>query len=122
MSNPTISVVLDSLEKGTIPSVTGSIRVKEGESVYVNVTWPPEATNHIICDLNFRNSGNQDPFNDVEGGDSSFPMRRLSPNQTAEYILLVQSDADITTDTYDLILTIDGITYTNDPTIIVDGL
>ena len=87
----------------------------------MNVTWPSNATNHITCDLDFSNSDNQDPFNDVKGGDSSFPMTRPSSNQKAEHILAVQNNATITTDTYDLVLTIDGVTYSTDPIIIVSG-
>ncbi len=120
MSNPTISVVLSSLAEGTIPTVTGDIEVKEGGQLDVQVTWPANTTNNITCDLDFSNS-NQDPFNDVEGGDTSFPMIRPTSDQAAVHTLSVENDATVTTDTYDLVLTIDGITYTKDPIIIIDA-
>ncbi len=121
MSNPTINVVLSSLEEGTVPSVTGSIEVKEGGQVNVQVAWPASASNHIMCDLDFSNSDNQDPFNDEQGGDTTLHMTRPSSGQSAVTTLLVENDATVTTDSYDLILTIDGVTYTKDPRIVIDS-
>ncbi len=121
MSNSTITVVLSSLEEGTAPSVTGTIEVKEGGQVNVNVTWPSNAPNDITCELDFSNSDDQDPFNDEEGGDTVLPMLRPASNQSAAITLLVKKDATVTTDSYDLILTIDGVTYTKDPRIVIDS-
>jgi hypothetical protein len=121
MSNPTITVVLSSLDEGTVPTVTGSIEAKEGEQINVQVTWPTNASDKITCDLDFSNSENQDPFNDVQGGDTTLHMTRPASDQAAVTTLLVENDATVTTDTYDLILTIDGVTYTKDPTIIIDS-
>ena len=120
MSNPTIAVVLSSLAEGTVPSVTGSIEVKEGQQIDVQVTWPANTTNNITCDLDFSKSNNQDPFNDIDGGDTTLYMTRPASDQSAVSTLLVENDATITTDTYDLVLTIDGVTYTKDPEIDVD--
>jgi hypothetical protein len=47
-------------------------------------------------------------------------MTRSSSNVAAEETLVVKSDAIVTTDTYDLTLTIDGVNYTKDPEIDVD--
>jgi len=120
MSNPTITVVLSSLAQGTVPTVTGSIEVNEGQQVNVQVTWPASASNTITCDLDFSNSNTQDPFNDVQGGDTTLNMTRPASDQPAVNTLLVENDATVTTDTYDLVLTIDGMTYTKDPQIIID--
>ena len=119
MSNPTITVVLSSLVEGTVPTVTGSIEAKEGEQIYVRVTWPSTATDKITCDLDFSNSDNQDPFNDIESGDTTLNMIRPASDQPAVNTLLVENDASVTTDSYDLVLTIDGITYTKDPSIVI---
>ena len=119
MSNPTITVTLSSLVAGTVPTVTDSVDVKEGQNLNVNVTWPESASDDITCALDFSKS-DQDPFNDEEGGDTSFPMSRLTSNQAAVHTLSVENDATFTTDSYNLVLTIDGNTYTNDPRIIVD--
>ena len=119
MSNPIISVTLSSLDEGSVPTVSGSVEVKEGEQLNVQVTWPESASDDITCDLDFSKS-DQDPFNDAEGGETSFPMIRTTSDQAAVHTLSVENDATVTTDTYDLVLTIDGNTYTKDPRIIVD--
>jgi hypothetical protein len=120
MSIPTITVVLSSLDEGTVPTVTGSIEVKEGEQINVQATWPASASNTITCDLDFSNSETQDPFNDIKGGDTTLHMTRPASDQPAINTLSVENDATVTTDTYDLVLTINGMTYTKDPRIIVD--
>ncbi len=119
MSNPTITVVLSSLAEGTVPTVTGSIEVNEGDQVNVQVTWPASASDTITCDLDFSNSENQDPFNDIEGGDTTLRMTRPASDQPAVNTLLVENDASVTADSYDLVLTIDGMTYTKDPSIVI---
>ncbi len=119
MSNPTITVNLSSLDEGTIPTVTSSVNVNEGGNLDVTVTWPSSASNTISCDLSFANSGDQDPFNDEVAGDTSFPMTRVSSTASATHTLAVENDAEITSDTYDLTLTIDGQTFTKDPSIVI---
>jgi len=120
MSNPTIYVNLSSLDEGTVPTVSDSVEIKEGHQLDLNVTWPSGASNTIQCDLDFSNSGDQDPFNDEAGGVTSFEMTRASSSEAAVQSLTVKLDATVTTDNYDLTLTIDGQTYTKDPMIIVD--
>ncbi len=122
MSNPTINVSLSSLAAGTVPTVTDSVEVAEGNNLDVTVSWPSATNNTISCTLDFSGSGDQDPFNDVAGGSTSFNLTGPggSGTQTATATLTVQSDATVTTDTYELTLTIDGTDYSTDPTIIVD--
>ncbi|TDR17433.1 hypothetical protein [Marinicella litoralis] len=120
MTNPTINVNLSSLAPGTVPTVTQSVEVSEGAQLDVNVTWPSDAVNTITVDLDFSQSGNQDPFNDDQGGDTTFDLTRNPPSQSATQTLTVQSDATVTSDVYDLTLTINGQTYSTDPTIIID--
>ena len=118
MTTPTIYVKLDSLASGTVPSVTDSVDANEGGNVNVNITWPSTASDSINCDLQFTD-GTQDPFNDDENGDTSFPVSRPDSNSVGENTLKVQGDATVTTDSYCLTLTIDGQTYSLDPKIIV---
>ncbi len=120
MTNPTISVNLSSLNVGTVPTVTQSIEVNEGDQLDVSVTWPSNGTDTITVDLDFSGSGDQDPFNNEQGGDTNFSLTRIPPSQSASQTLTVQNDATVTTDTYELTLTIDGQTYSTDPKIIVD--
>ncbi len=120
MTNPTINVNLSSLEPGTVPTVTESVEVNEGAQLDVTVTWPSDGVNTITVDLNFSDSGDQDPFNDDPGGDTNFSLSRNPPSLSATQSLAVKSDATITNDVYDLILTINGENYSTDPTIIID--
>ena len=119
MTNPTINVTLSSLNPGTVPSVTDSVNVAEGADLDVTVTWPSNGDNKITVDLNFTGGG-QDPFNDVEGGDTSFQLTRNAGAQSATQTLTIENDATLTTDTYNLTLTISGQQYSTDPMIIVD--
>ncbi len=120
MPNPTITVTLDSLNSGTAPAVTNSVDVQEGGQLDVNVTWPGAGADTITCDLNFQKSGNQDPFSDVIGGDTSFNLTRTPPSQSAVHTLAVKQDATIGNDTYVLTLTINGTSYSTDPIIDVN--
>ncbi len=120
MPNPTINVNLSSLDAGTVPTVTDSVEVQEGHQLDVNVTWPSAGANSITCALDFSDSGDQDPFNDEDGGNTSFDMNRTPPSQSASHSLTVQQNATVTTDTYELTLTIGGQTYSTDPQIIID--
>ncbi|MFK8012656.1 MAG: hypothetical protein AB8B80_11480 [Marinicellaceae bacterium] len=117
MTNPTIEVSLSSLDEGTVPSVTNTVDVNEGSDLDVCVEWPSSASNTITCSLNFSESGDQDPFNDEAGGSSTFSLTRATSTDSATNTLAVKNDALLTTDTYDLTLTIDGVNYTSDPTI-----
>lgn len=118
-TNPTINVSLSSLDSGTKPTVTDSVDVAEGADLDVTVTWPSTGVNTITVDLDFTGGG-QDPFNDVEGGDTSFSLTRTSSTSSATHTLTIENDATLTTDTYELTLTINGQTYSTDPMIIVD--
>ncbi len=120
MTNPTIEVKLNSLEPGTVPSVTQTVEAAEGGQIDVSVTWPASGSDTITVDLDFSKSGNQDPFNDVDGGDTSFNLTRNPPATSATHTLSIEDDATVTTDTYDLILTIGGQQYSTDPVIIID--
>ncbi len=121
MTNPTITVTLSSLAVGTKPTVTEIVEATEGQQVDVSVTWPTATNNTIQCELDFSNSGDQDPFNDITGGSTSFNLVGSgTTTQTATHTLTVETDASVTTDSYDLTLTIDGQTYSTDPKIIVD--
>ena len=122
MPNPTINVTLDSLNSGTVPSVTNSVNVAEGGNLDVTVTWPTtnSSGNTITVDLNFSESGDQDPFNNTDGGDTSFTLERTPPSLKATKTLAVESNATTTTDTYQLTLTINGQDYTKDPVIVID--
>ena len=121
MTNPTINVNLSSLAVGTVPTVTDAVNVAEGGNVDVAVTWPSNGANTITVDLNFSASGNQDPFNDVEGGDTSFQLTRNAGAQSATQTLPVENNASTTSDSYELTLTIGGVQYSTDPLIIVGG-
>jgi hypothetical protein len=121
MTTPTIYVNLSSLDTGSVPTVTTNIDVNEGGQLDVNITWPSSAPNTIQCDLNFQGSGDQDPINDVTGGDTSFSPTRTSSSESAVNTFNINQKATITTDTYILTLTIDGIVYSTDPTIKVGG-
>ncbi len=120
MPNPTINVNLSSLDAGTVPTVTESVEVQEGHQLDVSVTWPASGANTITCELDFSDSGDQDPFNDEDGGNTSFQLTRTPPSQSASQSLTVQQDATVTTDTYELTLTIGSQSYSTDPRIIVD--
>lgn len=117
MTNPTISVSLSSLDSGTVPTVTQTVEAAEGGQIDVSVTWPASGSDTITVDLDFSKSGNQDPFNDVDGGDTSFNLTRSSSSVAGVETLTIENDATVTTDTYDLILTIDGNQYSTDPII-----
>lgn len=116
MTAPTIYVTLSSLDLGTVPSVTNSVDSNDGGNININITWPSSASDNITCDLQF-NDNTQDPFNDEENGDTSFPVSRTDSNSAGEYTLQVKNDATLTTDSYCLTLTIDGNTYSTDPKI-----
>ncbi|WP_154223421.1 hypothetical protein [Marinicella rhabdoformis] len=120
MTNPTINVSLSSLETGTVPTVTQTVEVAEGANLDVTVDWPAAGDNTITVELDFSKSGDQDPFNDVDGGDTSFNLTRTPPATSATHTLTIQNNATVTTDTYDLILTIGNQQYSTDPMIIVD--
>ena len=120
MTNPTINASLSSLNPGTVPTVTESVNVAEGANLDVTVTWPSDGANTITVDLDFSKSGDQDPFNDVDGGDTSFQLTRNAGSLSATQTLTIENDATLTTDTYDLTLTISGQQYSTDPRIIID--
>lgn len=122
MTNPTINVSLSSLETGTVPTVTQTVEVAEGANLDVTVDWPAAGDNTITVELDFSKSGDQDPFNDVDGGDTSFNLTRTPPATSATHTLTIMNDAAVTTDTYDLILTISNQQYSTDPRIIVDTI
>ncbi len=119
MSNPTIEAKLDSLQPGTVPSVTQEVSVAEGGQLDVTVTWPSDAPNTITVDLQFT-GGDQDPFNDEANGDTNFQLTRPSGSETGTETLQIMNDASLTTDTYCLTLTINGQNYSTDPRIIID--
>ncbi len=120
MTNPTINVSLSSLNPGTTPTVTQTVEVNEGGQLDVTVDWPSTGSNDISVKLDFSESGDQDPFNDVDGGSTSFDLSRNPPATSATNTLTVKNDATVTTDTYELTLTIGGQQYSTDPRIIID--
>ncbi|MCW8877260.1 MAG: hypothetical protein OQJ89_16695 [Kangiellaceae bacterium] len=120
MTNHTLNVSLSSLEEGTIPSVSpDTLDVSDSDTVTVSVTWPDSPTNDVSGVFTFTNNS-QDPFNDVTNGTTSFTGTRPNAQSAATSTLNVMNDATAASDTYDITITINGISYTKDPTILVD--
>lgn len=118
MTNPTIYVVLSSLDKGTVPSVTDCITVTPGSQFDVNATWP-DTENEITCSLEFT-GGSEDPISDSKDGVTTFQMTRKNAKHSATNTLEVDKNASKGNDTYILTLTINGFPYSSDPMIVVD--
>ena len=127
MANPTIYVNLSSVAVGTIPTVTETVKVKDGGKLDVSVTWPVSATDGdvINCDLKFIGKNKHNPF--IGGSDNApitaFSLNRALNSATSPGVttLKIKQNAIVTTDTYMLILKLDGQTYVKDPTIKVSG-
>lgn len=116
-----LNISLTSLTPGAEPTVTPNpLEVVPGDTVQLTVAWPAknpdgsDAPNTINGSLCF-NGNTQDPFNDEPNGKTAFTVTRADENSAGTTEITIMVDAQEGTDTYNVELTINGLSYGVDP-------
>lgn len=113
-----LNIFLDSTNEGAVPRVSPeTINVAQGGEVQICVTWPENETDTISGILCF-NGDTQDPFNDLQNGQTTFTVTRPndgSPGKTGAFEIC--SDAALGTDSYTVKLEVANQLFGVDPKI-----